>query len=156
MEKETLKNIFSFLEKNEKRKTPFLWKWENNIPLTEDDLHIKGDLDLLHAHIESLPDNLYVGGDLNLMNSYVEELPEGLEVGGDLILVGTEIESLPEGLVVGGGLYLRGLKIQSLPKGLKVGKNLLIYDTPLANLSYTEILNMIEPDGYIMGELKKE
>jgi len=41
MEKETLKNIFSFLEKNEGHKTPFLWKWENNIPLTEDDLHIK-------------------------------------------------------------------------------------------------------------------
>jgi len=39
---------------------------------------------------------------------------------------------------------------------LKVGENLLIYDTPLAKLSETEILNMIEPDGYVMGKIKKE
>ena len=156
MEKETLKSIFNFIEEKEARKTPFLWKLLNNEPISKKDLTFKGDLNLFASQIESLPDNLYVGGGLNLMNSYVEELPEGLEVGGNLILVGTQIKSLPEGLVVGGGLYLRGLKIQSLPKGLKVGENLLIYDTPLAKLSETEILNMIEPDGYVMGKIKKE
>jgi hypothetical protein len=96
MEIETIKNIFEFLEEKEGHKTPFLWKWENNIPLTEEDLDVKGDLDLDYSNITSLPEGLKVGGDLSLMNSYVEELPEGLEVGGDLILVGTEIESLPE------------------------------------------------------------
>jgi hypothetical protein len=136
MEKETLKKIIDFLEKEENRKKPFIYKLKFNELITKEEL--------------------VVDGDLNLMNSYVEELPEGLEVGGNLILVGTEIKSLPEGLVVGGGLYLRGLKIQSLPKGLKVGENLLIYDTPLAKLSETEILNMIEPDGYVMGKIKKE
>jgi hypothetical protein len=65
MEKETLKNIFYFLEKNEKIKTPFLWKWENNIPLTEDDLHIKGDLDLTQSEIKSLPEGLRVDGELD-------------------------------------------------------------------------------------------
>ena len=154
MEIETLKKIFDFLEKKEGHKTPFLWKWVNNIPLTEDDLNIKGDLDLLHADIESLPDNLYVGGDLNLMNSYVEELPDGLKVGGNLTLVGTKIKSLPEGLEVGGDLNLRGLEIQSLPKGLKVLGVLYIFDTKLEEYSNEELREMIYP-GFIKGEIKK-
>ena len=46
MEKETLKNIFNFLEEKEAHKTPSLWKWLNNEPITEDDLIINDDLDL--------------------------------------------------------------------------------------------------------------
>jgi hypothetical protein len=55
MEKETLKSIFNFIEEKEARKTPFLWKVLNDEPLTEDDLHIKGNLDLGFTKIISLP-----------------------------------------------------------------------------------------------------
>ena len=42
MEKETLKKIFNFLEKNDNRNVPFTWKLLNNEPLTEKDLNIEG------------------------------------------------------------------------------------------------------------------
>jgi hypothetical protein len=121
MEKETLKNIFSFLEKNEKIKTPFLWKWENNIPLTEDDLHIKGDLDLENSNITSLPEGLKVGGYLDLYRcKQLTSLPEGLEVGGMLNLEGLQMTSLPKGMKVGGILVLNFSEITSLPNDLDV------------------------------------
>ena len=41
MEKEKLKRIFEFLEEKGEHNAPFLWKWENNIPLTKKDLNIK-------------------------------------------------------------------------------------------------------------------
>ena len=126
MKKETIKNIFTFLEGNEGRKTPFVWKLINDEPLTEDDLHIKGDLDLT--------------------GSEIEELPEGLKVGGDLYLeYSSSITSLPEGLEVGNHLDLRGINMESLPKGLKVGQNLFIGGTPLAKFSDDELIKMVEP-----------
>ena len=38
MKKEQLKRIFEFLEEKGEHKTPFLWKWENGEPLTEEEL----------------------------------------------------------------------------------------------------------------------
>ena len=38
MEKEKLKIIFDFLEEKGENRAPFLWKFKNNIPLTEDEL----------------------------------------------------------------------------------------------------------------------
>ena len=58
MEKEKLKRIFEFLKDKEQQNAPFLWKWENNIPLTEEDLNVKGNLDLRHTKITSLPEGL--------------------------------------------------------------------------------------------------
>ena len=46
MEKEALKRIFDFLEEEGEHNTPVKWKLINNIPLTEEDLNVKGDLDL--------------------------------------------------------------------------------------------------------------
>ena len=66
MKKEAFKRIFEFLEEKEGHKTPFLWKWKNEIPLTEKDLDIEGDLDLSYSNIESLPEGLEISGDLNL------------------------------------------------------------------------------------------
>ena len=36
MKQEQLKRIFGFLEEKGEHKTPFLWKWENGEPLTEE------------------------------------------------------------------------------------------------------------------------
>ena len=64
MEKEALKRIFEFLEEKEGHNAPFKWKLFNNIPLTKEDLNVKGDLDLRSIEINSLPEGLKVGGDL--------------------------------------------------------------------------------------------
>ena len=131
MEKEALKRIFDFLEEKGEQRIPFLWKWKNEIPLTEKDLDIEGDLDLTYSNIESLP--------------------EGLEVSGDLILSYCEnISSLPEGLIVRGNLILQDCsQLYSLPKGLKVGGTLYIDMSPLGNYSNGELRNMVGDDGYL-------
>ena len=134
MEKETLKNIFKFLEDEGEHKAPFKWKLENNIPLSKEDLKVEGNL--------------------NLIGSDIKSLPEGLEVGGDLGLYKTNITSLPKGLEVGGYLNLNDTKIKSLPKGLKVGGYLYIYSTPLTKYLDNELREMVKP-GFIKGKIRR-
>jgi hypothetical protein len=132
MKKEQLKRIFKFLEEKEEQNPPFIWKFKNNIPLIEDDLNVKGDLDVHHSNITSLP--------------------RGLKVGGDLSLRGSKITSLPEGLKVGGNFSLSYTNITSLPKGLEVLGWLFITDTGLGIYSDEELREMIKP-GFIKGEI---
>ena len=91
MEKETLKKIFNFLEEKEEHNTPFMWKLKNNIPLSEEELDVKGYLDLSYTNITSLPEGLRVDGNLYLYESKIESLPEGLKVGGWLYIVDTKL-----------------------------------------------------------------
>jgi hypothetical protein len=154
MKTEALKNIFKFLEDEGEHKAPFMWKLENNIPFSKEELEVDGDLDLYGSKIKSLPEGLKVGGHLSLFHSKnIESLPEGLQVGRDLYLGFSQITSLPEGLNVGRNLYLDYTTIDALPKGLKVDGDLSITNNPLAKLSDDDILSMIEPDGYITGEI---
>jgi hypothetical protein len=134
MDNSTLKNIFKFLEDEGEHKAPFKWKLENNITLLKEELEVDGDLDLYGSKIKSLPEGLKVGGHLSLFHS-------------------KNIESLPEGLQVGENLYLDYTTIDVLPKGLKVDGDLSITNNPLAKLSDETILSMIEPDGYINGDI---
>jgi hypothetical protein len=131
MKHKILKNIFKFLENEENIRAPFMWKWLNNEPLTEDDLHINGDLDLTYSNIESLPEGLIVRGDLNL--TFCEN-----------------ISSLPEGLIVRFNLIVEDCsQLYSLPKGLKVGGTLYIGTSPLGEYSEGELRNMVGDDGYL-------
>jgi hypothetical protein len=132
MNKEQLKRIFEFLEEKGEHKAPFIWKHMNDIPLTKEELNIKGNLDLTDSKIKSLPEGLKVGGDLYLDGSYVKSLPKGLKVGGDL--------------------YLDGSSVHSLPKGLEVYGDLYIADTILASKSDDDLIVMIKP-GFIKGEI---
>jgi hypothetical protein len=132
MEKETLKNIFDFLEKEDNKNAPFLWKLANN-ELTKEELNIKGDLDLEFSKITSLPEGLVVEGDLLLLESTITSLPEGLRVGRDLDLNWC-------------------INISSLPKGLIVGQNLYISPAPLKKYTDDELKEMIKP-GYIEGKI---
>jgi hypothetical protein len=132
MDKSTLKNIFKFLEEKGEHKAPFKWKLENNIPLSKEELNVKGTLRLSYSDITSLPEGLKVGDNLNLQNSEITSLPKNLKVGASLLLY-----------------YCKN--ITSLPEGLQVGGNLSIFNTPLVKLSDETILSMIEPDGYING-----
>ena len=135
MEKETLKKIFTFLEEEENKDKPFMWKLMNNEPLTDEELFVEGDLDLTETDIESLPDGLNVEDILSLYGC-------------------KNIQSLPEGLKVGEDLDLGHSNITSLPKGLKVRGDLYIWKTPLEKLSDRELNEMIKP-GVIMGKIKR-
>jgi hypothetical protein len=131
MEKEALKRIFEFLEEKGEHNPPFLWKWKNEIPLTEKDLDIEGDLDLSYSNIESLPEGLEISGNLNL--TFCEK-----------------ISSLPEGLIIRGNLILEDCyELHSLPEGLKVGGTLYIYTSPLGEYSDSQLRNMVGDDGYL-------
>jgi hypothetical protein len=149
MEKETLKNIMHFLEKNDNKNKPFKWKLLNNEPLTEEDLDIRGDLDLDGSEIRTLPEGLKVGGFLSLAGTKITSLPKDLQVNGFLSLAQSDIESLPEGLSIGGSLNLSYCKeITLLPKGLEVGWNLNIRGTKLQKYTDDELREMIKP-GFI-------
>jgi hypothetical protein len=153
MEKETLKKIFEFLEENGEHNAPILWKLKNNIPLTDEDLIVKGNLDLSYTNITSLPEGLRVDGNLNLIGLDIKSLPEGLKVDGNLDLNGCKnIELLPDGLKVGGWLDLENTSITALPKGLKIHGDLYRKNTELEKYSDYELHNMIKP-GYIQGKI---
>ena len=95
MKKEIVKRIFDFLEEKEgkeyKQKGSFKWKIIFNEPITQEDLNVKGDLNLEGSEITSLPKGLKVGGNLSLYTSKIESLPEGLEVKGELIIKNTAL-----------------------------------------------------------------
>jgi hypothetical protein len=174
MEKETLNNIFNFLEKNDNIKTPLMGKFMSEMPLTKEELNFKGNLNLQFSKITSLPKGLKVKGNLDLSWTKITSLPEGLSVGSDLDLSDCrELTSLPEDLDVVGNLYLysctsltslpEGLKVITLqlegctsltllPKGLKVLGPLIIRYTPLKKLSDAELKEMIKP-GFIKGKI---
>ena len=179
MKKETLKKIFDFLEENDNKKKPFLWKLLNNELFTEEELNVKGDLNLSDTNITSLPEGLKVKGNLLLIDcNNLTSLPKGLKVGGSLDLSGCKnLKYLPIGLKLGGFLHLsnctslislpEGLKVKDLilsncksltylPKGLKVDGSLYIKKTALVELSYPDLLNMIGSDGYIKGKIVRE
>ena len=132
MEKQALKRIFEFLEEKGEHRLPLKWKLINNISLIEDDLNVKGNLDLLGTNITSLPKGLKVGGTLDLIQLNIETLPEGLKVGNNLLLPFSSIQTLPKGLEVGGDLY--------------------IYGTPLTKYSGEELREMIKP-GFIKYDI---
>ena len=132
MKIEQLKRIFDFLEEKGEHRAPVKWKLINNIPLTEEDLNVKGDLDLFDSKIKSLP--------------------EGLKVSGTLDLSYSKIISLPKGMEVGGTLFLHFSKITSLPKGLEVNGFLIIGFAKITKYTDIEIREMIKP-GFIKGRI---
>ena len=161
MEKDTIRSIFKFLEKEENRSTPIVWKILNNEPIEQDDLIVNGDINMEYSDVESLPEGLYVNGDLKLSRSEINSLPKDLYVSENLSVGYCDnITSLPEGLYVGGNLSIAKTNISSLPKGLKVDGFLFIRYTPLVNFSDEELIKMIKPtddvDGYIDRKIIRE
>ena len=129
-------NLFKFLEKEKGKPIPLIYKLIHGLPLTPENLVVKGDLDLYETDVTSLPENL--------------------QIGKDLILTDTKIKSLPRGLIVGGHLDLQNTKISFLPPDLQVIRNIYIFETPLErkNTSDNKIRAMLTT-GYIKGEIKR-
>jgi hypothetical protein len=154
MDKGQVKRIFDFLEEKGEHRAPFLWKFKNNEPLIEEDLNVKGNLNLFQSNITSLPEGLKVEGNLDLYHcKHLTSLPKGLKVGSYLWLAETNITSLPEGLEVGSSLDLSFSKITSLPKGLVVNGDLDLTGTSLADdYNQDELREMVYP-GFIHGEI---
>ena len=154
MEIATLGKIFEFIKEKGEQNLPLIWKMKNNMPLTEEDLNVKGNLNLRNANITSLPEGLQVDGSLSLNNCYnLTSLPKNLDVTGNLDLFKcVKLTSLPKGLKVGGILELRNTKINSLPKGLEVHFGLFINNTALLEYTNNELREMIKP-GFIKGEI---
>ena len=127
--------IFKYLEKKINKPIPLKVKLVNKLPLTKEELIVKGSLYLSNSKITSLPGNLKVQGSLDLSN--------------------TEITSLPDNLKVEGSLYLSNTEIISLPDNLKVKGSLYLHNTPLSR-KYTkqQIRQMIEEKGgYVKGQI---
>ena len=127
-------NLFKFLEKQKGKQIPLRLKLILGLPLTPEELDVKGDLDLSDTKITSLP--------------------QGLKVEGNLLTSDTKIKSLPQGLKVTVSLFISATKITSLPPDLEVGGNLWIFGTPLAKKSDEEIRAMLTT-GYIKGKIWK-
>jgi hypothetical protein len=95
----------------------------------------KGDLDVSHTPITSLPSNLkYVGGNLHASGSLLQSLPDGLHVEGHLILSFTPLKQLPKGLVVGKNINLYDTQITHYPDNIIVGGTISLGGTPLQSL----------------------
>jgi hypothetical protein len=132
-----MKNLFKFIEdRYPEYPTPLKWKLLNEPDsITEEDLMVKGNLDLKNTKITQLPDNLKVEGYLDLYD--------------------TKITQLPDNLKVEGNLYLNNTKITQLPDNLKVRGTLWLVVTPIAKkYSKDQIRQMIkDKGGYIKGDI---
>jgi hypothetical protein len=122
-------NLFKFLEKEKGKPIPVKLKLIHGLPLTPEELDVKGNLDFRDTSITSLP--------------------QGLKVEGYLYLGNTPIISLPQGLKVGASLDLRNTPMTSLPPDLQTW-NLWISGAPLAKKSEKKIRAMLTT-GYIKG-----
>jgi hypothetical protein len=101
-----LANLFNYISsKRPKYRAPLKFKLIHDPEsITEDELTVKGDLNLRDTQITSIPDSLTVRGDLWLANTKITSLPNNLAVKGDLDLYKTKITPLPDNLTVGGDL----------------------------------------------------
>jgi hypothetical protein len=148
-------NFFKFLEKQKGIPIPLKVKLIQGLPITSEDLDVKGNLDIINTSITSFPQGLQVKKNLLAAGTEITSLPKNLKVGGDLVLgLCYNLTSLPQGLQVGGSLALEETSITSLPPDLKVEKNLWIEGTPLAKKSDEEIRTMLTT-GYIKGGIKR-
>ena len=113
--------FFKFLEDKREKRIPLLYKLIHKLPIEEEDLYIKGDLDLRYIEsITTLPDNLHVKGRLLLAGTRIRHLPKGLKVGRSINMAGTPMEELPDNLFVNGDLNIARTTIKELPKNLIV------------------------------------
>lgn len=92
-------NIFKFLNTKKGYNIPLKYKLLNNLPLTDEELTVKGDLDLSFTNITNLPDNLTINGTLDLTNTKISKLPKNLRTY-TLLMDNTNIEEIHDTVLV--------------------------------------------------------
>jgi hypothetical protein len=144
-------NFFKFLEKEKGVRIPLMVKSHLGMPLTPEDLYVKGDLYLSESEFVSFPEGLQVEGSLFLEGQLEISLPKGLKVGEDLDLSGSYIKFLPQGLHVGRDLFLIDtFNLKSLPSDLKVEGDLWVEKSGLGS---EERIKSMLTTGYIKGAI---
>jgi hypothetical protein len=125
-------SLFKYLEKEKGKPIPLKLKIIHGLPVTLEELDVKGYL--------------------ILYNSKITSLPQGLKVRKALFLGYNPITSLPKGLKVGEHFNLEHTEISFLPSDLQVERYIWIENTPLAQKSDEEIRAMLTT-GYIKGNI---
>jgi hypothetical protein len=125
-------SLFKYLEKEKGKPIPLKLKIIHGLPVTPEELDVKGYL--------------------ILYNSKITSLPQGLKVRKALFLGYNPITSLPKGLKVGEHFNLEHTEISFLPSDLQVERYIWIENTPLAQKSDEEIRAMLTT-GYIKGNI---
>lgn len=138
-------------------------------------LTVKGNLDIGHTLLKTLPDNLKVGNtlflsddkfitdsigtktlNLSLHGSEIKTLPPGIKLKGTLDLSDSHIEFLPNDLIIGGDLLLKDCKnIKSLPDGLFIGGILDLEGTNIKSLP-EDIVIQNKKTNYQISESSKD
>lgn len=120
--------VFNFIKEKKGYPIPFKYKIIYNLPLSKDELMVKGDVFLQYIDKELiLPDNLTINCNLDLRFSKINKLPENLTVTGILSISYTKITELPKTLTVLNSLELKYTQISKLSDNLKL-KNYLSID----------------------------
>jgi hypothetical protein len=86
-----LETVFNFIKEKHGYDYPVRYKLINGLALTDDELNVKGDLDLSRSNLVYLPDNLHVGGDLDISFTKIKKLPNNLRIGRDFFLLKTPL-----------------------------------------------------------------
>lgn len=84
-----LDKVFDFIKDKRGYEYPFLYKLLNDIPLSEDDLNVRGDLTLYDSNLDTLPNKLTIMGDLLMSDSSFKKIPNGLKIYGDMYILNT-------------------------------------------------------------------
>ena len=145
MKRETIENIFNFLNTKEGKELPESWfdsieKFEliERLENHPDDTQYRheGDLTLEGSNIRKLPKYLYVTGCLNLYDcKQLTELPDKLHVGESFWIDDSNITELPNNLYVRHNLDLQDCKeLIKLPNNLHVGESLDLRGTNITEL----------------------
>jgi len=124
------------------------------LPLTEEEKNIEGNLELSGTNIPTLPEGLKINGSLILSNSGIRKFPNKIyikdnlnlascknlttippiKINGDLIIYYSSITTLPPGLQVGGDLRANNSLLRTISKNTKIGETLYIQVTDITSL----------------------
>lgn len=143
-----IEKVFDFIKEKKGLDYPFLYKLINNLPFTESDLTIYGDIDFRGYNVSELPDNMVVNGRMNISYTTIDRLPNNLKVTKDLVCTGSFITKLPDNLEVWGDVFCGDTQIREIGHNIKIYGLITLWDTPITRKNdKTDINRMLEEHG---------
>lgn len=126
--------IFDFIKEKRGYEYPIFYKLIYNLPLTESDLKIDGDIDFRGYHVSKFPENMVVNGRMDISYTTIESLPDNLTVTADLVCSGSRITKLPDNLTVYGDVFCGDSVLSEIGHNINIGGILTLYDTPIKTM----------------------